>query len=178
MSPSERPWPAALRGRAIILRAITIAAAFALPVATISVLILSPVDIITAAKVAPPNQPLSALEEVVCIAVASIPVLLIGYGLMQLARAFAAIANGEYFSQRMFGSLRVFAASLSLSGFASLLVAPIVSLLVTWGNEERSLAISIGSPQLGLIFFGALLWVLAQLLERAAEIEAENREIV
>jgi magnesium-transporting ATPase (P-type) len=106
---------------------------------------------------------------------ATVVILLLELALFELTRMLSLVTSGEYFSVRVIARFRGFALWLLILALIGL-IAPMVQLHSNGGFEFHFITINLGE----LLVFGVtlLLFLLARLLERAGEIEQENREIV
>jgi hypothetical protein len=100
--------------------------------------------------------------------------LVLEIALFELARMLTLVASGEYFSVRVIQHFRSFAGwllFLALLGFFGSMIRHSVS-------GGIGIEIGINFDYLLAVGLTLLLFLLARLLERAGEIEQENREIV
>ena len=102
--------------------------------------------------------------------------LLLLVALFRLAQMLGAIAAGELFSipmTRRFRSFAFWLLLLALFGLFAPLVAEVIG-----GRRDGPMLFALDLRQLVLLGITLLLFLLARLIERAREIEAEMREIV
>lgn len=105
----------------------------------------------------------------------SITIALLELALFELTRMLGVVVSGEYFSYRAVAHFRGFAGWLLFLAVLGL-VAPMLNVNRDGGVDVHFIVINLGT----LMIFGVtlVLFLLARLLERAGEIEQENREIV
>ena len=126
----------------------------------------------------PPKLPVA--ERIAGFAITMIPAGLFIYGLFRLRALFGLYARGEVFHPAAARCLRGFAWALVLVGASNPLTSALLSVALTLGNPpgERTLAISLSSDDLGTIFLGGLLLVIAWIMGEAGRIAEENRQFV
>ena len=111
-------------------------------------------------------------------------VILLLVALAQLARMLGLIAAGELFTARVIGAFRRFALWLmlmALFGFVAPMVAAIAlasSAAAAGGTGPHRLELMFDLRDLLTLGITLVLFLLARLLERASELEAEVREFV
>lgn len=112
--------------------------------------------------------------------VSMIPALVLIYGLIQLRRLFGLYGQGLIFSQRHAIYLRRFALASILSVAVQVVASSLVSVLLTINNPpgSRYLTISITSDQLGTVFLGSVLLVIAWIMVEGSKIAEDNAQIV
>lgn len=131
------------------------------------------------AGIALEHQP-SAMESILGLALALLPVLLLSVSTLQARACFQAFGSGNWFSDL---PPKALAACGRWAVFASLcgLTAPtLLGLALTMDAPQgsRVLTVAIGSgPVLGALF-GAIIWSLGILWARAREIAIENEQFV
>ncbi len=113
----------------------------------------------------------------------TITVAYVGIGLAAvwyLRKAFSSFARGNWFDGDNSVWLRRFAALLMLQGVARPVHLALSSLILSFNHPpgERTLSITAGSNELGLIVAGLIMWVLADLLVKGTQADAENRQFV
>jgi len=108
----------------------------------------------------------------------TVSVVLLALALGRLTQMLAAIAAGELFSITVIGRFRAFAFWLLLSALCSLL-APIASQLLAASTATgHRFRLIVDFREIITVGTTLLLFLLARLLERARDIESENREII
>ena len=106
--------------------------------------------------------------------------LVILYGVWRLRALFLAYRRGELFEVSTTGHLKVF----SISVLVYLLLQPVteaaLTALLTMGNPEgeRMVSISFGSDDIYMLLLGAVLLVVAWVLNEGAKAARENRMII
>ncbi|MDN3516274.1 hypothetical protein QWY84_01495 [Aquisalimonas lutea] len=113
-------------------------------------------------------------------ALALVPSALLAAALLAAARCFRLFRGGVFFSADIARALRSFAARVVMSGLAGLLVPPLLSVVMTWSNPpgSRALAFHVGSTPVLALFFGGVLWAIAAVMARAADLADEHAQIV
>lgn len=126
----------------------------------------------------PPRLPIA--ERAAGFAITMIPAGMVVYGLLRLRALFGLYARGEVFHPAAARCLRGFAWALVLVGASNPLTGALLSVALTLGNPpgERTLSISLGSDDLGTVFLGGLLLVIAWIMGEAGRIAEENRQFV
>lgn len=106
---------------------------------------------------------------------ATLVFLLVELALFQLVRMLAAVRDGELFSARVVGHFRQFALWLMVLAIVGV-AGPLVGSAMNGDRDNLALVLDLRH----LITLGVtlLLFLLARLLERARQIEEENREFV
>ena len=105
---------------------------------------------------------------------ATVQTLLLEIALFELAQMLTLLGSGEFFSVGVIRHFRRFALWLLLLALIGLF-APMLQLP---NNQHMATAIAIDFREIVSVGITLLLFLLARLLERAGEIEQENREIV
>lgn len=119
-------------------------------------------------------------QTLLAMAFASVPVLLTAAALMAARRCLMIFAGGRWFGAEAAQALAAMAARIALAAVAGLLAPTAIwlTLSAAAGPGERMLVVGIGSgPLLGLLF-GAVLWVIADVMARAARLASDWEEIV
>ena len=110
--------------------------------------------------------------------VADSSVVLLLVALLRLTQMLRRIEHGELFSVAVIGRFRGFAFWLLLLALYGLVAPTIFALVEGAAHRSHQFAFVIDFRQLLTLGITVLLFLLARLLERAREIEAEMREIV
>ena len=154
--------------------------ALCLPVVSfVAVLFMSPADLAKAAHVSEALTRGAAPAALIAVAaLATVPVLIFCWGLFAVRAALASFQRGVYFSASVFWSIRRLAVALFLSAALRLVVVPLSGALLSLGQDQGSIALSVGSGEFMPIMLGAGLWLLAWIFTEAAELEAENKQFV
>ncbi len=105
-------------------------------------------------------------------------VLLLLFALFRLTQMLGLIAAGELFSARVIAHFRSFAFWLLIVALSGLFGPMVAQLLRHSGTSGTVLALTIDFREILSVGVTLLLFLLARLLERAREFEAEIREIV
>jgi Protein of unknown function (DUF2975) len=114
------------------------------------------------------------------IVLANIPLLALGYGLYQLRALFQRYAGGEYFSATAAVHLGRVGQSLAWWVVLGVLCQPLSSVWLTIMRPvgHRLINVSFGSNEVVSLFIAASITVIARILQRASEVDAENRQFV
>lgn len=93
---------------------------------------------------------------------------------------FRTLAAGEYFSPRVAAALGGAGRAVGLWVLLSVLCQPLLSVWLTLREPvgHRLLMLGFGSPDLVALYLAGGLWVMAQVMRRAAALDAENRQFV
>ena len=113
-------------------------------------------------------------------AISLLPAGLTIFALEQLRRLFGRYAQGVIFAAGNSRHLRRFA--LSVIGLALLqpLTIALLSVALSWGNPpgQRMLTLSVGTPEVSMLFVGAVFLVIAWIMELGRELAEEQAQIV
>ncbi|AEK63162.1 DUF2975 domain-containing protein [Collimonas fungivorans] len=122
----------------------------------------------------PPWQLLGA------IVLTNIPLLALGYGLFQLRALFRRYALGEYFSPAAAIHLGRVGHGIAWWVLLDFLCGPLSSvwLTITRPAGQRLLNIGFDGNAIVALFMAACITVIARILQRASEVDAENRQFV
>ncbi|WP_256673924.1 DUF2975 domain-containing protein [Pseudomonas fluorescens] len=114
------------------------------------------------------------------ILVSSIPLIALASGLNHLRRLFQAFAREEYFSSSTAAHLGKVGRSVVLWVISSFIFTPILSILVTLHAPpgQRLLTISFTSADFVALFLAGCIALIARILARAGELDAENKAFV
>ena len=109
-----------------------------------------------------------------------LPALCAGLGFWVARGCFSSFARGEYFSASSVRSLRGLGLGMLASGVAGLAVPTLLWLMLGWNLPagQRPLWFNIGSQQLLLLVFAAIVWQIAGALQRGIELARENEAFV
>ncbi|MEO6917466.1 MAG: DUF2975 domain-containing protein [Collimonas sp.] len=109
-----------------------------------------------------------------------IPFLALGYGLYQLRALFKRYASGEYFSPEAAILLGRVGRSIAWWVVLGVLCQPLSSVWLTIlrGTGHRVVTIGVGTDEVVSLFIAASITVIARILQRASEVDAENRQFV
>jgi hypothetical protein len=111
---------------------------------------------------------------------AMLPVVCLSFALWHAGLCFDRFARSEFLSTRVVVHLRNFTTGLLAAGLLGLLLPTALSLLLSSVSPsgQRSLVVSVGSQQVLMLLFAALLWQIATVIAKAVAIEEENRQFV
>jgi hypothetical protein len=101
-------------------------------------------------------------------------------GLWQAYRFFKLFAAGQIFSTRAARYLSRFAGWLLASVLGSVLSGAAITVVITLQNMEgsRLLAVSISSDQIFLMFFAAMVYLMASVIRQGQKLAEENATFV
>ncbi|SFI31654.1 Protein of unknown function [Collimonas sp. OK307] len=110
----------------------------------------------------------------------NIPLLALGYGLFQLRALFQRYAQGEYFSPAAAIHLGHVGRGLAWWVLLNFLCGPLSSvwLTITRPVGHRLVNIDFDYNMIVALFMAACITVIARILQRASEVDAENRQFV
>ena len=108
---------------------------------------------------------------------ADISLIVLTVALFQLNRMLPAIADGDLFSARVTGAFRAFAFWLLVLALIWI-VTPIAAELLNGAGDGHRLELRLRLRDILTAGMALILFLVARLLERARDIEAEMREIV
>jgi hypothetical protein len=139
-------------------------------------------DIALSANLAPSaiQGTLSIWQRVVAGVISGVPLALMLVGLWQAYRFFKLFAAGQIFSTRAARYLSRFAGWLLASVLGSVLSGAAVTVVITLQNMEgsRLLAVSISSDQIFLMFFAAMVYLMASVIRQGQKLAEENATFV
>lgn len=109
-----------------------------------------------------------------------LPLCLLLVGVWYARQCFSLFGAGKVFTPAAIRHLRRLAGWSIASAIANILCHMAVSVVLSLPNEpgRRMLAIGVGSDQLLLLFFAALVWVMAAIIGEGLEIADENASFV
>lgn len=109
-----------------------------------------------------------------------IPLCMLLAGVWQARRCFLLFAAGCVFTPDAIRYLRRFAGWAAASAAANMLCKAAASVTLTLQNApgHRMLAIGIGSDQVFLLFFAAMVWLMAAVISEGLNLAAENASFV
>lgn len=124
--------------------------------------------------------PLTIAQRLLSAVLSLVPLLLMMIGLLQARRCFAGFAHGRIFTAEAVTLLRRFAGWMALSVMASVVVAALLSAVLTMNNPPgmRHLAVSVGSPHVFMLFFSAMTWLMAAIIGQGQQLADENASFV
>jgi hypothetical protein len=109
-----------------------------------------------------------------------VPLCLLLAGVWQARKCFLLVGAGLVFSAGSIRHLRRFAAWSVASAIANIVCEAAASVVMTLNNApgHRMLAIGVGSDQLFLLFFAALVWLMAGVIGEGLALADENASFV
>jgi uncharacterized membrane protein YidH (DUF202 family) len=111
-----------------------------------------------------------------------LPVGCLSYGLMHARSSLRRFNSGEYFSASAIRGIRSFGAGIFWSSLLTLAVAPLAMYTLTRYSEGthtgRTLMFRLDVSTLVLLAIGGIIWQIASMMQRAAELAEENRQFV
>ncbi|MCZ4254989.1 hypothetical protein O4H53_05530 [Sulfitobacter sp. G21635-S1] len=162
-----------------ILAAATLVLAVALPPLVFITVLLLPFDMLAAsAHVVPPPSALSSGTQLLIALVASLPALLLSWGLWALRPALISFGRGACFAPVVFGALKRFAVALFVSALMRVAVVPLTGVILSIGQEQGALSLRFGMGDLQTMLLAAGVWILAWIIVEAAALDAENKQFV
>ena len=165
------------------LSALCLVLILAAPILTALILILTPELATEGLGVAPAGDDPDAVafslyQRIIVIAVGLIPVAFVTYALIRARRCFQSFRQADFFSAEVIGHLRAFAAGIALWVFAGWLSTPLMSVLLTIFEEEKRLTVEFGLNGFMTLLFAGIVWLIADIMRRAAAIAEENAQFV
>lgn len=114
------------------------------------------------------------------ILLSSLPLMILAYGLFNLARLFRTYAKQAYFSADAALYLGRTAKMVILWVIARLLCEPLLSVWLTMHNPvgERLITLTCSPGDVMTLFLGACIGLIAHILKKASQIHAENKMFV
>lgn len=109
-----------------------------------------------------------------------VPLCLLLVGVWQARKCFLLLGSGRVFTAESIGYLRSFAAWSVASAIARIFCDAAASVVVTLANlpGQRMLALGLGSDQFFLLFFAALVWLMAGVIGEGLALADENASFV
>lgn len=103
--------------------------------------------------------------------VIEIPVVLVSIGMWEARKCFLAFSSGAMFTTTGVRALRRFAGWLAASTLAQVLIVPVMSVLLSAGNNPGShvLTLFVGSDHLLMLPRVAMMWLLAAVIGQGLE---------
>jgi hypothetical protein len=100
--------------------------------------------------------------------------------LLRARHALSAFVRGEFFTSEAIGGLKGYAAAMFWAAVAGLVSVPVLSVVITQANAagHREFTLDLRGAQVLNLLGGAILWVIASAMARAAAIARENAEFV
>jgi hypothetical protein len=125
-------------------------------------------------------QQLQGWQRWVAGGVASVPLAMLLMGLWQARCCFDLFAHGNVFTGRATHRLRRFAAWTGAATLAGPLAAMVNSVVLTLQNTPgtRRMAIGLGSDQLFMLLFAALVYLMADVIAQGQTLAEENERFV
>lgn len=114
------------------------------------------------------------------IVLSSVPVLALANGLRHLRLLFRTYACGDYFSALTAHHLGKVGRAIGIWVVLSILCEPLLSLWTTLRElvGHRVITLSFGAPYVVALFTAACIAIIALILRRASELDAEHQQIV
>lgn len=174
--------PAVLR-LSTVLSSLCLVLILAAPTLTGLLLILSPAAVTEGLGLASGDGGAAGLsfgvyERAVIVLGGLAPVAFATYGLVRARRCFRSFGRGDYFSSGVVGNLRAFAGGIALWVLAGWLSTPVMSILLTLGAEEHRVTVELNLAGFMTLFFAGIVWLIADIMRRAAAIAEENAQFV
>lgn len=126
------------------------------------------------------QQALSGWQRICGALLTAVPAGMLIVGLLHARACFRLFAAGRYFELATVRHLRGLAAWTGASIISSVPASAALSVLLTLQNGpgHRQLTLGISSSQILLLFFAALVWVIAAVMARAADLAEEHAQFV
>ena len=156
------------------------------PVAVIALLALVPTEFFTKSLVFPESArahlEFGAGKRLIAALILLLPVGCMSYALMNARSSLRRFNKGDYFSASAIRGIRGFGAGIFWSGILTLTMKPIAVFILT---SIAGGTLSAGGPVLRIetdhvlmLVIGGILWQIASMMQRAAELAEENRQFV
>ncbi len=108
----------------------------------------------------------------------SLPIVILLYGFNQLRLQFICYANGEYFTVNASYHCYNFGKALVAWVVLGVIFEPLLSLILTMTNEEKSIYVSLTVDDI-ITFFPALcIMIIGRILLKASQIATENEQFI
>lgn len=182
--PSHRGLDAARIARiSRTLSATCLAAIVALPVAVLIYwLSADPTQLAVRANlpVSATHWPLEPWQRAAGALITAVPLSLLLLGLWHARQCFKLFAAGRVFTAEAVRCLRRFAGWVAVSVAAGIVASTAISVLLTLPNAPgaRHLAIGVGSDQLFMLLFAAMVWLMAAVIGQGRTLAEENAQFV
>ena len=126
------------------------------------------------------HTPLQNWQRVAGALITLVPVVLMLRGLWEARKCFLQFAAGLVFTSQAVQRLRSFAAWITASSVASILIVPALSVLITFNNapHARHLAIGIGTDHILSLLIATMVWVMASVIAQGQALAEENSSFV
>ena len=112
------------------------------------------------------------------LALSLLPVLCLSAGLFAMRPALTRMQAGQVFTASAFRGLRQFAAALVGASILKILVTPLISVLLTMSQPEKTLAVSVGFDSVQFLIFGLAVWMLAWVFAEGQALASENEQFI
>ncbi len=163
-----------------VLGVAVVVAAVLIPVLTVlSVVVMSVGQLAQGAQIRPELVTgVSLAKRVALIVLTAVPAVVFSWALVALLPALRDLRRGAFFSTVVFRSLRRFAGALVVVSVLRILVIPLAGLVLTAGEAQGSLSISIDFDVVQSLMLAAGVWLMAWVLAEGAALAEENRQFV
>lgn len=112
------------------------------------------------------------------IGLAALPSLIFSYALLSLRPALAELRRDAFFSETVFRALKCFSGALLLATIVRIAVMPLTGLILSIGEAEGSMSITVGFDAILSVVLAGGTWLLAWLIAEASAVAAENQQFV
>lgn len=111
---------------------------------------------------------------------AEIPLVLLLIGVWQARQCFRLFSVGQLFTSEAVCCLKRFSGWAFASALAGTLTGAALSVVLTLNNPPamHHLAISVGSDQIFLLFFAAMVWLMANVIHQGQRLAEENATFI
>ncbi|MFO1262083.1 MAG: DUF2975 domain-containing protein [Rhodoferax sp.] len=133
------------------------------------------------------NLPAAALRNTLqpwqrwaCAAIAAVPMGMLLMGLAQARGCFVQFALGQVFTVQATVRLRRFAAWVAGTALAAIAAGALTSVLLTLHNPtgSRYLSVGVNSNHVMTLFFAAMVWLMAEIVDQGQVLAEENAAFV
>ncbi len=178
MEPTKRRRRIAIWSRVLSV-ALVLAAVLVPALTMLAVAVMSPDQLAAAAHLGPGRiaQP-SVGAHAAIVAIAGLPALVFSCGVAALLPALTALRRGDFFSETAFRALRRCSGALVIATLLRIAATPLSGLVLSLGEAEGSLSISVGFDTVQSLILAGAVWLLAWIFAEGAAVAAENRQFV
>jgi Protein of unknown function (DUF2975) len=126
------------------------------------------------------QAPLMVWQRVAAAAATAVPLAMLLLGVWQVKRCFEQFAQGSVFTAQATAHLRRFAGWAAAAALAAIAAGMVVSVLLTFGNAPgmRHITLGISSNHVFMLFFAALVWVMADVISQGQALAEENERFI
>jgi hypothetical protein len=118
----------------------------------------------------------------VMVLIGLLPAACLSYGLLNARSALARFSRGEFFSAAAIRGIRGFGAGVFWSGVLAIAIQPValtvITLFLDASPPQWSMLINVDTATLVMLTIGGILWQIASMMQRGADLAEENRQFV